>query len=242
MGNRLIVFPHIITGLNIFCGFQAIIYILQTNYISAAWLIILAGIFDVLDGKIARLLKSTSALGIELDSMADVISFGVAPAILFYAVYNEYSSANAFIWIIPFSYLIAGITRLVRFNIRSYQKKDLMKKDNFSGLPIPAAAFAVCSFIIFTSDYYGQISHLDIYLVLVLLVSILMVSTIEYQSFPKMSFSRWSDRINVILLFCSLTLIALNPRQMFFLLTLVYMIYNPVKNLIVSLIKSHKTT
>jgi len=242
MGNRLIVFPHIITGLNIFCGFQALIYTLQSNYVSAAWLIILAGIFDVLDGKIARLLKSTSTLGIELDSMADIISFGVAPAILFYSVYNEYSSSNSFLWIIPFAYLIAGITRLVRFNIRSYQKKDQSKKDNFSGLPIPAAAFAVCSFIIFTNDYYGQFSHPDLYLILVLLVSILMVSTIEYQSFPKMSFSRWTDRINVILLGISLTLVAVNPRRMFFLLTIVYLIYNPAKNFVVSLIRSRKTS
>ncbi len=232
MNSRLGFFPHLITGLNIFCGFQALLYTMNQNYIPAAWLIILAGIFDVLDGKVARLIKSTSELGVELDSMADVVSFGIAPAILFYSVLTSSGKTHPILWLVPFAYLTAGIFRLVRFNMVSKKKKNLSSKENFMGLPIPAAAFAISSYIIFTQDYFGEFAYGDFFLILMVIVSILMVSTIEFRSFPRISFQSPSERIIMVLLFSSIIAIAILPRKMFFVITMYYIFYYPVKKLI----------
>ncbi len=226
MKNKLFFLPNFITIMNVFCGFWAIIYIVSDNFVSAAWLIILAGIFDLLDGKVARLVGATSAYGIELDSMADLISFGLAPAVLFFSQYSFFTGNNK-IWIIAFFYLLMGITRLVRFNVVSFKKKNLQIKEDFIGLPIPGAAFAVSSYIIFVNDYYGSFNHPNIYLVVTLVVAVLMVMPVRYKSFPKISLNKKNEIINFLILILSFVLIIFNPRRMFFLLTGLYILYNP---------------
>jgi len=227
MKEKLFFIPNLLTGMNIFCGFWAILFVSSEKPVHASWLIILAGLFDLLDGKIARLVGSASSYGIELDSMSDVISFGVAPAFLFYSLMDHGGFAP--IWLISFFYLLMGITRLIRFNVTTHKKSNLMKKDDFSGLPIPAAAFAVSSYVIFSYDRFGEFAHSNYYLMIMLLVSILMVAPIRYKSFPKLSFSTWQEIVSLVSLVLALLSIALFPRKMFFFVTLLYMFLYPIK-------------
>ena len=136
------VIPNLFTAMNMFCGFLSIVNTSQQKYFYAAWLIIIAAIFDALDGVMARLTNSSSELGVELDSLSDIISFGTAPAFLFYSLYLfQYE-----IWgiLISSSLLIAGGFRLARFNIQlvGFDKKF------FKGLPIPTAAIVLTSFML----------------------------------------------------------------------------------------------
>ena len=129
---------------NVVCGFLAILSAFEGNITTACWFVILAGFLDALDGKIARLSGSTSQFGIELDSLADFLSFAVAPAFIVHAI--KLSSLGKWGWVISIVFIMAAAYRLARFNIlaESDEKKD------FLGLPVPMAAIALVSFVIFS--------------------------------------------------------------------------------------------
>jgi CDP-diacylglycerol--serine O-phosphatidyltransferase len=178
------VIPNLFTAMNMFCGFLSIINASQGQYFYAASLIIIAALFDALDGMVARLTHSSSELGIELDSLSDLVSFGAAPAFLIYQ--TQLINMNSIGIIISSLLMIAGGFRLARFNVQLVG----FEKAHFKGLPIPASAITVAAFVI---NYYQKgagfqppISYVTIPLVIAL--SLLMVSTIKYDSLPKFSF------------------------------------------------------
>jgi CDP-diacylglycerol--serine O-phosphatidyltransferase len=175
------VIPNLFTAMNLFSGFLSIINTSQGNYHYAAWLIIIAATFDALDGAVARLTKSSSELGVELDSLSDIVSFGAAPAFLIYITYLYSFEAPGVL--IASSLVLAGGFRLARFNVQLVG----FNKDFFTGLPIPITALTISSFII---SYYeipdGFASpYSEITIPLVLLLSLLMVSRIKYDTIPK---------------------------------------------------------
>ncbi len=177
------VIPNLFTSMNMFCGFYSIINTSQGKYIYAAWLIIIAGIFDALDGVMARLTKSSSELGVELDSLSDVVSFGAAPAFLIFGTYLY--QFNTIGIVLSSFLLIAGGFRLARFNIQLVG----FDKSFFKGLPIPSSAITVAGFVL---AYYipgtGFDNPYSYYVIpMVLLLSYLMVSTIRYNTFPKLT-------------------------------------------------------
>jgi len=136
------VIPNLFTAMNLFAGFLSIINASQQNYQYAAWLIIIAAIFDALDGAVARLTKSSSELGVELDSLSDIVSFGAAPAFLIYKTYlNSYETIGV---LIAASLVLAGGFRLARFNVQLVG----FDKSFFTGLPIPISALTISSFIL----------------------------------------------------------------------------------------------
>ncbi len=136
------VIPNLFTAMNMFSGFLSIINASQGKFIYAAWLIIVAGIFDALDGVMARLTKSSSELGVELDSLSDVVSFGAAPAFLIYSTYlHQFEVAGI---IISSLLMIAGGFRLARFNIQLVG----FEKSFFRGLPIPISAITISGFVL----------------------------------------------------------------------------------------------
>ena len=174
------IIPNMFTAMNMFCGFLSIINASEHNYIYASWMIIIAAIFDALDGVMARLTKSSSQLGVQLDSLSDVVSFGVAPA---YLIYSSYLYQYYAIGIVISSLLmIAGGFRLARFNVQLVG----FDKAYFTGLPIPSSALTIAAFVI---AYYSnnifteEITFLII--PMVILLSYLMVSKIKYDSLPK---------------------------------------------------------
>jgi CDP-diacylglycerol---serine O-phosphatidyltransferase len=171
------------TAMNMFCGFLSLINVASGEYIYASWLIIIAAVFDMLDGTMARLTKSSSALGVQLDSLSDLVSFGVAPAFLIYKTHLiSYSAAGI---VISSLLMIAGGLRLARFNVQLVG----FSKTFFTGLPIPSAAIAIASFIIaFYTKESGFNPAVIIYIIpLVVILSYLMVSTIKYDTLPKLS-------------------------------------------------------
>jgi CDP-diacylglycerol--serine O-phosphatidyltransferase len=177
------VVPSLFTVLNIFCGFSAILHTAEKDFRLAAWFIILAGIFDVLDGVMARITKSSSDFGVEFDSLSDVVSFGAAPAFLVYSI--QLHSVEAFGVLLSAMPLVFGALRLARFNAQlvSYDK------DFFKGLPIPASAIMISSFVL--QFYQPEIGLAGVEAALlapmVALLSLLMVSNIKYDIFPKFS-------------------------------------------------------
>jgi CDP-diacylglycerol---serine O-phosphatidyltransferase len=177
------VIPNMFTAMNMFCGFLSIINASQGNYNYAAWLIIIASIFDALDGAMARLTHSSSALGVQLDSLSDVVSFGAAPAFLIYSVYLVNNGITGII--ISSLLLIAGGFRLARFNVQLVG----FDKSFFKGLPIPGSGITIAAFILgFYDKTYGFPNSLSSFIIpLVLILSYLMVSKIKYNTFPKLT-------------------------------------------------------
>lgn len=177
------VVPSLFTVLNAFCGFLSILNASQGNIEVAAWFIILAAGFDSLDGVMARITRSSSQFGVELDSLSDVVSFGAAPAFLVYQAHlGTLGNLGVMVSSMP---LVLGAIRLARFNVQLVG----FEKDHFKGLPIPAAAMAICAFLLehYTEGYGLSGWTKDGLGWLVGGLSLLMVSSVRYDTLPKFS-------------------------------------------------------
>ena len=184
--------PSAFTVGNIFAGFFAVTATLNGDYGSAAIAIGIAVVLDFTDGYVARLANVTTDFGSQLDSLADVISFGIAPALLIYswglAGLGQFASFSAFF------FLMCGATRLARFNI---QLKDLK---HFAGLPIPAAAgFVAATVHLFGTPVEGELFTIC-FAVVTYLLSFLMISTVRYPSLKHVNLGRGKSHLNVLLL------------------------------------------
>ena len=209
--SRIYFLPNLMTAGNLFCGFVAVIRCIQARletiapgtithplspaelYTQAVWFLLAAVIFDSLDGRLARLGGRESLFGAEFDSLADVVSFGVAPALMmFFLILSPTQGYPVFRqigWFIGFVYLLCAAVRLARFNVITnpllYKPKDGNK--DFVGLPVPAAAGTVASLVLLLlhlSEDSRELHNLSLTLpFLLLMIAILMVSTIRYPSF-----------------------------------------------------------
>ena len=179
------VIPSIFTLVNLFFGFMAIITAAQGEFQKAAWLIIAAALFDALDGKLARLFGVPSRFGMEFDSIADMVSFCTAPAILVYFAYlqNLMPLVAAVISFIP---LLAGGVRLARFNV----SQDETPLPIFIGLPTPAAALVISSFILFSFSVRNDVGDPRIAISLMFGLALLMISHIRYSKIPELGNGR----------------------------------------------------
>lgn len=174
--HYILVLPSIFTTGNLFCGFFAIINSFSHQFEHASFAIFLAGLFDVLDGRVARITKSQSKFGVEYDSIADVVSFGLAPAVMTYVwVLEPFGRLG---WAAAFFFAASGALRLARFNTISSE----LPKSYFLGLPIPAAANMVAA--TFLAHKELQFPHVEtIMMVLMFALGSLMVSTVRFRSF-----------------------------------------------------------
>lgn len=216
------VVPSLFTVLNMFCGLLSIIHAARDEFRMAAWLIILAAIFDSLDGIMARITKSSSWFGVQFDSLSDVVSFGVAPAFLVYQLHLH--TFGGFGIIMSSMLMIFGGLRLARFNIQLVG----YDKEYFRGLPIPAQAVTVASYVLTyyqeTTAFTGAAS--DLLAPFIVVLSFLMVSSLTYDTIP--TFSRRSIRkhpVRFALFVAALTAIvvtngeAIFPVMILFILT-----------------------
>lgn len=228
------VVPSIVTTLNILCGFISIIYTSEGQFSIAAWAIILAAVFDSLDGIMARMTRSSSKFGVELDSLADVVSFGVAPSFMVYQVYLR--------TIEPWGILIAalpvvlGAIRLARFNVQLIG----FDKDYFNGLPIPMQAITVCAFILQFGGESISTNRLEgIELItLIVVLSLLMVSHVKYDTMPKLSkLQLKSHPSKFIIIFITLIAIIFSAllldKSYFFLMLMLYVIFGLIREAVV---------
>jgi CDP-diacylglycerol--serine O-phosphatidyltransferase len=176
------VVPSLFTVLNMFCGFLSVIHASKGEIVQASWLIILAAGFDALDGVMARITKSSSEFGIEIDSLSDVVSFGAAPAFLAYTV--SLRELGALGILISSLLMIFGGLRLARFNVQLVG----YDKEHFLGLPIPASAITVASFILnYWDEHTGIANAAQVLPWMVVLLSLLMVSKVKYDTLPRIS-------------------------------------------------------
>jgi CDP-diacylglycerol--serine O-phosphatidyltransferase len=207
------VIPNLFTAMNMFSGFFSIISASQGNYIYSGWLIIIAAIFDTLDGFMARLTKSSSELGIELDSLSDIVSFGAAPAFLLYSTYfYQLETFGILISSIP---LIAGGFRLARFNVQLVG----FNKSYFTGLPIPSSALTIVCFILSFYDNGFSETTSQFIIPMVLLLSFLMVSNVKYDTIPKFSLNAFKKNplIYIAYLIALIVLIIFKIKGLFFI-------------------------
>ena len=214
--------PNLMTVLNLLLGFIAIISATKGHFATGAWLIMIASIVDFLDGKVARATEGSSDFGIEFDSLADVVSFGVAPAFLIYSSQlSQLQKIEPLGIMISFLFLAAGAIRLARYNSSA---SDIEKR-HFTGMPIPAGACLICSYVIFSTNVWGTVRFPGLTIALVLLASTLMVSTIEFDLMPKFSFRHGlRNTIHFILIFAAIVLITIFAEKALFPLFSAYIL------------------
>lgn len=212
------VFPGFFTMGNLLCGFLSILRSLDGDAIQAAWLVILAGFFDALDGGIARFSGSESQFGTELDSFADLVSFGVAPAVLLYSFKLPYLGEWG--WILGFVFVLCGAFRLARFNIRSQTEETLYH----IGLPIPVAGITIIGYVLFSYELWDQLKYLEILIALIVVFSGLMVSGLAYDTFPRFSLNTRENKIKLLCIFIAIIAVLIKPKIMIFPLGLIYVL------------------
>ena len=216
------ILPSLFTTGNLFLGFWAVIKTFHGEYGEAAPLIGWAIVLDLLDGYIARLTGTTSEFGGELDSLADVISFGVAPAVLAYSW--AFGSIERVGWLAAFLFVVCGALRLARFNVQ----RNVVDSRFFVGLPIPAAAAQVAAWVNFMPDPLTSRSQAALALALITVWAFLMVSTFRYRSFKKLDLRSRRSYITVLGIALLFLLVALEPRVVLLLLATAYWLSAPL--------------
>ena len=211
--------PHLFTMGNLLCGFLALRFVAEGSYVPAAWLIVLAAALDTMDGRIARLIGRDSAFGIELDSLADVCTFGVVPAFMLY--HSQFSSG----WgaALAFVFLLCGAFRLARYNVMSHEGG---KGELFTGLPIPAAAIGLSQFVVFTGHAWETSHAVQLGVLVTLLLAFLMVSRVEYDAVPSFRSGGFFDRLKQAAFLGGVVLVVhpATSHDFFFPLVLVYLL------------------
>lgn len=231
--------PNLFTGGNLFCGFLAITRIVEAQLVApypairqALFLILLACIFDLLDGRVARLGGYESPFGREFDSLADIVSFGVAPAFLVHRIvmHDIFPGEPQIGWFVASVYLICGALRLARFNCLAVMPGPKDKSDAFIGFPIPAAAGMVASLTLFLMWWdekdFAQGNWRFLLPVILLFLSFMMVSEVKYPSFKTFGWKMKRTFPNMVLILVLLGfLIALRDKILPIVLPLVFIVY-----------------
>jgi CDP-diacylglycerol--serine O-phosphatidyltransferase len=217
--------PNVLTSLNLMAGFYAITLVLNRNFALAVWFLLIAVIMDGLDGMAARLTRGSSAFGLEFDSMADLISFGAAPALLIYLWQLKHYGRIG--WVAAFLFLACGSLRLARFNVQSGD----VQKYHFLGIPIPMAASQVVT-------TYLMISHLElsprtqglVVITIAYLTAFLMISNFPYRSLKALRVRRQRHAFYVPVLFIlTAAVIWIYPQVILWALSTGYIISGPAE-------------
>jgi CDP-diacylglycerol--serine O-phosphatidyltransferase len=214
--------PSLLTMANMFCGYACVVYAMRGEFETAAPYIGYAVVLDIFDGRLARLTGTTSAFGVEFDSLADVISFGMAPAIL--ALTWGLSPLGRLGWAVGFLFVAAAAMRLARFNIQTSTGGD---KRYFVGMPSPAAAAIPAATVFFLSKQYpdGLSDYREALpvLAMVLVPAVLMVSTIRFRSFKTLAAPTRRPYTVLIFVAAGIVLIATHPRWMLVVMAYSYL-------------------
>ncbi|MDR3492573.1 MAG: CDP-diacylglycerol--serine O-phosphatidyltransferase [Gammaproteobacteria bacterium] len=220
--------PNLFTTAALFAGFYAIIAAVKYNFDTAAIAIFVAMVADTLDGRVARLTNTQTAFGAEYDSLSDMVSFGVAPAVLAYSYCL--SSLGKIGWLIVFLYTAATALRLARFNTQVLDED----KRYFQGVPCPAAAGVLAGAVWLGTSYHlphGLLTAIPL-AVLTIFVAALMVSTIRYYSFKKIDLKGKVPFIVAVLVVVITAGIALDPPQILFSTFFLYALSGPIFTLL----------
>lgn len=217
--NPLFIIPNLFTATSAFLGILSIIYASKGRIEFACWLVVIAMIFDGLDGRVARMTNTSSKFGVEFDSLCDVIAFGCAPAILLYFSIGQYY--GRFGAMTSCIFVVFGAIRLARFNTIS--NNDTSKY--FIGLPIPSAAIFVVSMIFLEQNYDMFRGYTSFLLALAFIIGILMVSNIRYPNFKHL---KW-NLSKFILLIIILAITFIHPMESIFMAISLYIIFGIIR-------------
>jgi CDP-diacylglycerol--serine O-phosphatidyltransferase len=218
-GRRgMFLLPSIITVGNMFCGYACVMYAMRGDLAVAAPFIGVAVVLDMLDGRIARMTGTASEFGLQLDSLADVISFGLAPAILAFAW--GLSELGRWGWAAGFLYVTACAMRLARFNIQSPGQVD---KRYFIGMPSPPAAGVIASTVFAFPRELSGYPQLIAAVAVVVVPAILMVTTIRFRSFKTLNFGYQRSYLPIFLFALFLVFIATEPQYTLLILAYAYL-------------------
>ncbi len=248
--SRIYLLPNLMTAGNLFCGFVAIIRCIQARfafmtgdgapddlYREAVWFILMAVVFDSLDGRLARLGGRESLFGREFDSLADVVSFGLAPALMVFFLILSPDQLPLFRhigWFIGFIYLLCAAVRLARFNVLThpavYTQQYLSATKDFIGLPVPAAAGVIASLVLLLTEQ--DLQHWAVLLpLLMLLIAYLMVSPIRYPSFKEIDWHTKARFQTFIVLLVGVALVFLFRVYALVLLFLGYLSFGIIRHI-----------
>lgn len=234
MRRVVVVIPSAFTLGNLFFGFWAIVSAYNGNYRWAAWFIMFAGVLDGLDGRVARASNTGSRFGAELDSLVDVTSFGMAPALIVY--FLELGTVGRFAWVICFGYVMATAVRLARFNVIAAQGGR--HSNWFTGLPSPAAGMTLAVYFPFsqTEWYRSYLAQLNLQhqglVFLIVLLAVLMVSNVKYPRFPTAGFRSIPQLIGLSLYLIILAGGIFIPEYFLFPVGLTYVAYGVLRAVI----------
>jgi CDP-diacylglycerol--serine O-phosphatidyltransferase len=222
VGMHIYVLPNLLTTMNMFFGFFSIIYAIYGDFALSAYAIVVAAVFDLLDGRVARMTHATSRFGAEYDSLSDLVSFCMAPALLLFLWSLQPFERVG--WLASFFYLACGALRLARFNVQS----GSIEKGYFQGLPTPMAAGIVASSVLAFDDLELDAAHSRILLAMTFLLGFVMVSNFRYRSFKDLDLRhRLPFRYLVVGVFL-IAMIAIRPESALFVMFLSYAILGAV--------------
>ena len=231
--------PSLFTIGNIFCGYYSVIATLKGNFDHAAIAIGVGYILDGLDGRIARLTGTSSDFGVQLDSLADVLTFGICPAMLAFSWGLDSigrtpveQHVRTFGWIATFVFVMCGALRLARFNVQSQRPVELNSKRFFVGLPIPAGAGLVAAVVHFIKSPLQTVGSSLLWSFLVLLTAFLMISTVRYYSFKDLDIMRRSRSVVLVAAGLLIGLVFYYSEPMLLSITVVYVASGPSAKLI----------
>ncbi|HZS31874.1 MAG TPA: CDP-diacylglycerol--serine O-phosphatidyltransferase [Methylomirabilota bacterium] len=215
--------PGLLTTGNLLCGFYSIVLTLDGHHLWAALALFIGMLLDMLDGKVARLTRTTTQFGVEFDSLADVVSFGVAPALLLYAwalqPLGRVGAGAAFL------YVICGALRLARFNVLT----GITDRRYFIGLPIPGAAGVVASMVLFfETPEFGR-AGLFLLACATYLLAFLMISSVRYYSFKDLNLAKRHPFGVLLVVALGMLMVFQHPQTFLFLLFSVYALSGPAR-------------
>ncbi|GAB4329732.1 MAG: CDP-diacylglycerol--serine O-phosphatidyltransferase [Candidatus Zixiibacteriota bacterium] len=222
MTNFRGIFPGIFTVGNLFCGFLAILSAFDGQVMNSCRFILLGFFLDGLDGFVARVSNSVSRFGMELDSLSDLLTFGVAPAVLLYNV--QLKALGNWGWMVAFVFVMCGAFRLARFNLSARTSP----RGTFEGLPIPAAASLLVSYTLFCLDVWGEFRLLRFLIVMIIVTSGLMVSSIAYENKPT-SWRDPRDRIKFVFIAVAIVGAVIDLSKTLFPFVLIYVLSGIVR-------------
>ncbi|MCP3673190.1 MAG: CDP-diacylglycerol--serine O-phosphatidyltransferase [Gammaproteobacteria bacterium] len=219
--------PNLFTTFGIFCGFYGIVASMSGHFADAAFALFIAMLMDSFDGRVARMTNTTSDFGAEYDSLADIVSFGVAPALIAYN-WAHLEKLEQIGWLAAFIYVVCGALRLARFNVMP----ETVDKKYFQGLPIPAAAAVIIGLVWFGEIMEWNRTSMHIPVAIVITVcGFLMVSNFRYHSFKEVDWKGKVPFVSMLLMVLVIVMVASNPPIVLFPVFALYLLSGPIVTL-----------
>jgi len=225
MRKGIYILPNTLTLCGMFSGFYALLSAIKGNYPAASWAVMVAMVFDGLDGWIARRTHATTRFGIELDSLSDVIAFGVAPSVLLYRwALQPFGRVG---WAVAFLFTACAALRLARFNVQM----GSAERKSFTGLPTPGAAFIGASTVLFYDEMGWAAGKSGFVLLMVFVTALLMVSTLRFHSIKEIDISKRKPFWILVALVIVFALLLMRPEATLFAVAMLYLAEGIIENI-----------